>query len=35
MVVRDNKILMVKHCVDSIQYFCTPGGGIYKTGGFV
>jgi 8-oxo-dGTP pyrophosphatase MutT (NUDIX family) len=28
IVVRDNKILMVRHCVDGIQYFCTPGGGI-------
>ena len=30
LVVRDNKILMVKHCHDGEEYYCLPGGGIEK-----
>lgn len=28
LVVRGNKILMVKHCVGDDAYYCLPGGGI-------
>jgi ADP-ribose pyrophosphatase YjhB (NUDIX family) len=28
LVIRDDKILMVKHRQDGIEYFCLPGGGI-------
>lgn len=28
LVIRDHKMLMVKHRVDGVEYFCTPGGGI-------
>jgi len=28
LVTRGNKILMVKHSVDGIEYYCLPGGGI-------
>lgn len=28
LVIRDNKILMVKHKQDGIEYYCLPGGGI-------
>lgn len=28
LVTRENKILMVKHKQDGIEYFCLPGGGI-------
>lgn len=30
LVIRDNKILMVKHKQDGIEYYCLPGGGIEK-----
>lgn len=28
LITRENKILMVKHKQDGIEYFCLPGGGI-------
>ena len=28
LIVRENKILMVKHRQDGFEYFCLPGGGV-------
>lgn len=30
LVIRDNKILMVKHKCENDEWFCSPGGGIEK-----
>ena len=28
LIVKENKILMVKHKQDGFEYFCLPGGGV-------
>jgi len=30
LVIRDNKILMVKHRHENDEWYCSPGGGIEK-----